>query len=282
LVDLFKEIYQIWVSERPNQLAAALAYFGLFSFAPVIYVALSIAGIFFDEAAVWDRFLTRLETALGPGVSQAVQEMVNNVSVPGSSGSFLVSLISFFLLLLAASGVFFQLQFVQYLESPYIERRRFATDGTRAPVLVFDGDQPRPAVGRRRGRQPRVKLVKLHIHSIRFSTLPYGSGIHWTGYAVVCRDVQAATGDQDRLARCVGGRRRGSFPDSSGGVVDDLLHGKYQHLFSPGSRRFLCRPADRVLLLSKSSSWVQSLPVYAQRYGSMRRQSCYQGKKKGG
>jgi uncharacterized BrkB/YihY/UPF0761 family membrane protein len=56
-VAFIREISEIWVSERPNQLAAALAYFGLFSFAPVIYIALTIAGIFIDQAAALERFL---------------------------------------------------------------------------------------------------------------------------------------------------------------------------------------------------------------------------------
>jgi membrane protein len=111
IIGFIKEIYNIWISERPTQLAAALAYFGLFSFAPVIYVALSIAGIFIDKAAILSRFLTRLEKALGPGISQAVQDMLNSVPTIEPGGSWLISLISFVLLLLAASGVFFQLQF---------------------------------------------------------------------------------------------------------------------------------------------------------------------------
>ena len=111
LVDFFKEIYEIWISERPNQLAAALAYFGLFSFAPVIYIALTIAGIFLDQAAVLERFLNRLETAFGPGVSEAVQQLLNSINVADPGGSLIVSLISFLFVLLAASSVFFQLQF---------------------------------------------------------------------------------------------------------------------------------------------------------------------------
>jgi membrane protein len=111
IVDFFKEIYEIWISERPTQLAAALAYFGLFSFAPVIYIALTVAGIFVDQAVILERFLNRLETALGPGVSQAVQSLLNSINVAAPGGSFIVSLISFLFVLLAASGVFFQLQF---------------------------------------------------------------------------------------------------------------------------------------------------------------------------
>ena len=110
-VDFIKEIYSIWIAERPTQLAAALAYFGLFSFAPVIYVTFTIAGFFIDQVALMERFITSLEAALGPNVTQFVQDMLAGLSQDKTGGSFLVSLISFLALLLAASGVFFQIQF---------------------------------------------------------------------------------------------------------------------------------------------------------------------------
>jgi membrane protein len=110
-VGFLKAVYEIWISERPGQLAAALAYFGLFSFAPVIYISFRVAGIFIDQAVLMDRFMTRIETALGPGVAQVIQQLLENVTQKATGGSFLISLISFFFLLLAASGVFFQLQF---------------------------------------------------------------------------------------------------------------------------------------------------------------------------
>lgn len=111
IVVFLKEIAGIWVAERPTQLAAALAYFGLFSFAPVIYLAFSIAGIFLDQAALMERFMTNLEAVLGPGLTAAVQEMLDSVAQSTPDGSLLISLVSFFALLLAASGVFYQLQF---------------------------------------------------------------------------------------------------------------------------------------------------------------------------
>jgi membrane protein len=107
----FKEIYEIWVSERPTQLAAALAYFGLFSFAPVIYISFWVAGIFMDQAALLDRFMTRVEAMFGAGVAETIQRMLDNLAGTTPQGTLLFSLVSFFFLLLAASGVFFQLQF---------------------------------------------------------------------------------------------------------------------------------------------------------------------------
>ena len=111
VVDFLKEIYRIWISERPMQLAAALAYFGLFSFAPVIYIAFSIVGIFFHEADIIQRFISRLELTLGPEVASGVESMLESLATPAPEGTFVVSLISLFLLLYAASGVFFQLQY---------------------------------------------------------------------------------------------------------------------------------------------------------------------------
>jgi len=110
--DFVKELYKIWLSERPTQLAAALAYFGLFSFAPVIYIAFTVAGLFIDKSALLDQIMTTVEAALGPGITLVIQEMLDNVASKASGGSWFITLISSIILLLAASGVFFQLQFV--------------------------------------------------------------------------------------------------------------------------------------------------------------------------
>jgi membrane protein len=111
-VSFIKEIYRIWVQERPTQLAAALAYFGLFSFAPVIYIAFFVAGIFVDRSALLDRIMTSIAAALGPGITLVIQGLIDSVVSKASGRTWLISVISFIFLLLAASGVFFQLQFV--------------------------------------------------------------------------------------------------------------------------------------------------------------------------
>lgn len=111
VLDFFKEIYQIWISERPTQLAAALAYFGLFSFAPVIYISFSIASLVFRKADILDAFVIRLETVLGPELMEGIQSVLSTFGWKTPEGTLLISLISVFLLLYAASGVFLQLQY---------------------------------------------------------------------------------------------------------------------------------------------------------------------------
>ena len=76
LRNFVEEIYKTWISEKPNQLAAALAYFGMFSFAAVIYLAYRIAGIFINETAAAERFYTRIENVLGPETAAFIQDSV--------------------------------------------------------------------------------------------------------------------------------------------------------------------------------------------------------------
>lgn len=106
-----KELSQIWISERPTQLAAALAYYSMFSFAPIIFIAVSIVGLFIEEFDPADQLFQRLEGVFGAGISALVQEAVISLSKTPSSSSMLVSVISFLALLFAASGLFFQLQY---------------------------------------------------------------------------------------------------------------------------------------------------------------------------
>jgi membrane protein len=111
LKQFIKEVHKIWTVERPNQLAAALAYYGIFSFAPVIFVAVSIVGFFIDEIDPASQFFQRLEALFGAEISNFVQEAVTALANTPPSSSWLVSLISFLALFYAASGLFLQLQY---------------------------------------------------------------------------------------------------------------------------------------------------------------------------
>ena len=110
--NFIKEIYQAWISEKPNQLAASLAYFGMFSFAAVIYLAYQIAGIFINEAAAAERLYTRIEAVLGSEIATFIQDSVSAISATSEGGSWIISAVSLISLLLAAMGLFLQLKYV--------------------------------------------------------------------------------------------------------------------------------------------------------------------------
>ena len=110
-IDFFKGIYRVWAAERPNQLAAGLAYFGMFSFAPLIYIAFVVAGLFLDSATLMDQAFARLEETLGTEVAVVIRDMVSAIEQPADAGSVLLTVVSFLILLYAASSFFYQLQY---------------------------------------------------------------------------------------------------------------------------------------------------------------------------
>ena len=109
--EFVKELYRIWATERPGQLAAALAYYGMFAFAPVIFIALWVAGLFFDQISAADQFYARMTNLFGPEITIFIQDTVNALGHSTGEGSILATLISVGALLMAASGMFYQLLF---------------------------------------------------------------------------------------------------------------------------------------------------------------------------
>lgn len=110
-----KEIYQIWITERPTQLAAALAYYAMFSIAPVIFITFRVAGAIIDNVSLTEQVFARLEQILGSEMALVIQDMVANISIdlPDRIAQYtwLSSIIGFLALLWAASGLFNQIHF---------------------------------------------------------------------------------------------------------------------------------------------------------------------------
>ena len=110
LAAFVKEIYRIWITERPSQFAAALAYYSLFSFVPVIYVVYTVASLFLGQLSVGEQLYAQVSNLLGEEVAQTLQEAVMSLAERTIGGTILTSLIGFVVLVYAASLVFFQLQ----------------------------------------------------------------------------------------------------------------------------------------------------------------------------
>ncbi len=111
VVKFLKELYHIWITERPSTLAAALAYYSLFSFAPVIFIAFTIASLFIDVQALVGEITKRVESTLGAESAQFIQETILSISQTTTGGSTLTTLIGYIALIFAASMLFFQLQY---------------------------------------------------------------------------------------------------------------------------------------------------------------------------
>jgi membrane protein len=90
------------------QLGAALAFHGVFALAPLLVIAIALAGIFFGEDAAKGRLDATLTDAIGPMMAKAISDTLAKVYV-GQSG-WIATLFGFGFMLFAAKGLFLQLQ----------------------------------------------------------------------------------------------------------------------------------------------------------------------------
>jgi membrane protein len=107
---LLKQTFQEWLEDKAPQLGAALAYYTVFSLAPLILILLAIVGVVFrdDPAGAWDKITQQMSYFLDPSAVQLVQDIARKASQPGKST--LATMIGIALALFGASGVFGQLQ----------------------------------------------------------------------------------------------------------------------------------------------------------------------------
>ncbi len=96
------------MQDRALNLSAALAYYSIFSIAPLLIIAISIAGLAFGAEAVQGKLDEQLKTYVGPEAAAGVQSLVKGASK--TSHGWIGATVGFVTLLLGASGVFGQLK----------------------------------------------------------------------------------------------------------------------------------------------------------------------------
>ena len=107
---VFVQTFNEWLEDKAPQLGAALAYYTVFSLAPLILVLLAIIGVIFrnDPAGAWDRITEQMSYFLDSSGVAVVQDIAKTAAKP--SASFWATVIGVGLALFGASGVFGQLQ----------------------------------------------------------------------------------------------------------------------------------------------------------------------------
>ena len=106
---LIKETVAEWNEDNVPLFAAALAYYTMFSLAPLLLIAIAIAGFFFGEEAARGEIIGQIQGLVGREGAEAIQAMIQNANRPGSGG-VIATITGVIILLFGASGVFGQLQ----------------------------------------------------------------------------------------------------------------------------------------------------------------------------
>ena len=97
-----------WLDHRASATGAALAFYTVFSLAPVLILSIAIAGFFFGEAAARGEIVDQIRDLVGPQGAELVQSVVQNASRPGA-GTF-ATIVSVITLILGANTALAELK----------------------------------------------------------------------------------------------------------------------------------------------------------------------------
>src|SRR5271168_5412644 len=84
LFGLLREAGSEWLADRAPRLGAALAYYITFALAPLMLLAIAVAGFVFGEEAARGEILRQLEEWIGKDAAGLVQTMIMSANQPAS------------------------------------------------------------------------------------------------------------------------------------------------------------------------------------------------------
>ncbi|TKB83394.1 MAG: YihY/virulence factor BrkB family protein [Nitrospira sp.] len=100
--------YTKWTDDHAQGLGAALAFYTVFSLAPLLLIVIAIAGVVFGQEAAEGHIIGQIQGFVGEESANAIQDMLEHARTP--STGLLAMGIALVTLLFGASGVFAQLQ----------------------------------------------------------------------------------------------------------------------------------------------------------------------------
>src|SRR5260370_34158598 len=77
---LMRDAADGWMTHRASSTGAALAFYTIFSLAPVLIISIAVAGFFFGEAAARGEIVGQIGDLVGPQGAQLVQSGLQNAS----------------------------------------------------------------------------------------------------------------------------------------------------------------------------------------------------------
>jgi len=108
IVGLLKEIAGAWQRDQVARLAAALAYYTIFSITPLLIIIIAILGLVFGERAAQAEIAKQLEDLVGTEAALMIETMLANFGSP--TADILTSLVGLGTMLYGATGLFSHVQ----------------------------------------------------------------------------------------------------------------------------------------------------------------------------
>ena len=108
-VAIAKDTFAAYNEDKVPRLGAALAYYTLFSLAPLLMIVIAVASVIFGQDAAAGRIAGEIQGLVGEKGAEAIQAMLQNASTEKASG-IIATIVGLATLLFGASGVFGELQ----------------------------------------------------------------------------------------------------------------------------------------------------------------------------
>ena len=105
---MLRQTVKAWNDDYAPSMGAALAYYTLFSIAPLILLVVAIAGLAFGEQAARGELFGQIAGLVGPEGARAVEALLANANRPGAGAIAMVT--GTLALIAGASAVFGELQ----------------------------------------------------------------------------------------------------------------------------------------------------------------------------
>jgi membrane protein len=106
--EVLKESFSKWLEDNAQRLSASLAYYTVFSLAPLLIVMVGLAGLFFGEAAVKGQIQEQIVNQVGPGAAGMIGSVLKHTG--GTSSNLLATVGGLAISIWGASGVFAELR----------------------------------------------------------------------------------------------------------------------------------------------------------------------------
>jgi membrane protein len=104
---LLRDSFLEWQKVNAPRLAAALAYYAIFSLAPIFIIALAVAGLILGPGAARGELVKQVQQIAGEAIAEVVQSLIENIAQPNSS--VIATVVSVGALVIAATGLFAEL-----------------------------------------------------------------------------------------------------------------------------------------------------------------------------
>lgn len=124
----------LWWAHDGPRLGAAVAYYSIFALAPVLVIAITVAGAVFGEEAARGHVVTQLAGLVGAPAAENIEAMI--ASAWTSEGNGLAATLGIATLLVAATGVFAELRYA--LNTMFdVEAEQALSGLVRARLVAF-------------------------------------------------------------------------------------------------------------------------------------------------